>query len=329
MNAIHPVNIATIDLNLLTALDVLLETGSVSVAARRVGLSQPAMSHALARLRGLLGDPVLVRSGGAMLATPLAEELRLPLRRILDQTSGLLRLREFDPARSARRFTLMMSDYSGTLLFPPLMNRILERAPGASLHLCPWSREPEQLVARISACDAAITCHPPGSAQLQGQWLFRDRDAVALRKGNPLRGKVRDLQAFLDAPHIAVAVQDERDPVDAWLQEEGLSRRVAGSVSQYVQALHVVSESDFLAVIPERLILRFARPLGLEIRPLPLDGGAFDVMMLHGERNHRDGGSQWIRRQILESVQGLEDRLPGGPLPRQPAGRAKGIPHHV
>lgn len=312
MNAIRPVNIASIDLNLLVSLDALLETRSVSRAARSLGLSQPAMSHALGRLRGLLGDPILVRGQGGMSVTPLAGEIQAPLRRILDQTTDLLQARPFDPATSARRFHLMMSDYSSALLMPALMTRVRTMAPRVSLDFSPWSRDSASTVERIQACDAALTCHPPSSPDLQGQRLFRDREAIAVRSGHPLRRGLSDLEAFLRTPQIAVAVQEEPDPVDSWLRREGMVRRVAGSVSQYLQALHMVSESDFLAVIPERLIRKFAAILGLEALPLPFDSQFFSEMMLHGERSHRDGGSRWLRGQItaLAGELGMRTEVP-------------------
>ena len=309
MSSIRSINLSSIDLNLLVSLDALLETRSVTRAARDRGLSQPAMSHALARLRELLGDPVLVRGQGGMATTPLADDLRDPLRRILEQTADLLQARRFDPAASTRRFSLMMSDYSSALLMPALLARIRQLAPGTTLDISPWNRESAGTVARIQACDAALTCHPPLSPDLQARRLFQDREAVALRKGHPLRGKLADPERFLAAPQIAVAVQDEPDPVDVWLSREGRHRRVAGTVSQYLQALHVVSESDFLAVVPGRLVRKFAATLGVEARPLPLDSPPFNEMMLHGERSHRDHGSRWLRRQILE----LAAEVPGRP----------------
>ena len=312
MSTICTANMASFDLNLLVSLDALLETRSVSRAARQRGLSQPAMSHALGRLRRLLGDPILVRSQGGMTVTPLAEEMRAPLRRILDQTADLLQARQFDPATSARRFHLMMSDYSSALLMPALLVRVQATAPHVGLQFSPWSRVSASTIEQIQACDAALTCHPPSSPDLQGQRLFLDREAIAIRAGHPLLRQRSDLEAFLNAPQIAVTVQEEPDPVDQWLSRVGLVRRVSGSVPQYLQALHMVSESDYLAVIPERLIRKFAFILDLKVLPLPIESRPFSEMMLHGERSHRDSGSRWLRSQILELARELESR---GTLP--------------
>src|SRR5580693_5832106 len=135
---IHRMNLASLDLNLLVALDALLRDASVSRAAMRVGLSQPAMSHALQRLRGLLGDPLLVRTGPRMELTPRAQALRGPLAQALEQVRGLFIPDEFDAARSERRFRLMMPDLAVELLVPPLMEKIARLAPSVRLDIVPW-----------------------------------------------------------------------------------------------------------------------------------------------------------------------------------------------
>src|SRR6266436_6324171 len=126
---IHFMNLTSLDLNLLVALDALLKEASVSRAALRIGLSQPATSHALARLRDLIGDPLLVRSGARMELTPRAQALRGPLSQALEQVRGLFIPDDFDALRSERRFRLMMPDLAVELLVPPLMEKITALAP--------------------------------------------------------------------------------------------------------------------------------------------------------------------------------------------------------
>src|ERR1700734_4214843 len=138
MISIHSMNLNSLDLNLLVALDALLKEASVSRAAMRVGLSQPAASHALQRLRDMLGDPLLVRTGARMELTPRAQALRGPLSQALDQVRGLFIPDEFDALSSERRFRLMMPDLAVELLVPRLMEKIAARAPNVRLDIVPW-----------------------------------------------------------------------------------------------------------------------------------------------------------------------------------------------
>src|SRR6266496_1346334 len=135
---IRPMNLAALDLNLLVALDALLLEANVSRAAMRIGLSQPAASHALQRLRDMLGDPLLVRVGARMELTPRAQALRGPLAQALDQVRSLFIADEFDAARSERQFRLMMPDLAVELLMPPLMEKITKIAPNVRIDVVPW-----------------------------------------------------------------------------------------------------------------------------------------------------------------------------------------------
>src|ERR1700750_388234 len=135
---IRAMNLAALDLNLLVALDALLLEANVSRAAMRVGLSQPAASHALQRLRDVLGDPLLVRTGARMELTPRAQALRGPLAQALDQVRGLFIPDDFDAARSERHFRLMMPDLAVELLVPPLMQKVTRAAPNVRMHVVPW-----------------------------------------------------------------------------------------------------------------------------------------------------------------------------------------------
>src|SRR3984893_10796515 len=139
---IHFMNLKSLDLNLLVALDALLLEANVSRAAMRIGLSQPAASHALQRLRDMFGDPLLVRVGARMELTPRAQALRGPLAQALDQMRGLFIPDDFDAARSERHFRLMMPDLAVELLMPPLMTKITRAAPNVTIDVVPWRGPP-------------------------------------------------------------------------------------------------------------------------------------------------------------------------------------------
>src|SRR5438477_3602309 len=135
---IHLMNLNSLDLNLLVALDALLREASVSRAAMRIGLSQPAASHALQRLRDLIGDPLLVRTGARMELTPRAQGLRGPLAEVIEQVRVLFQPDAFDAARSDRQFRLMMPDLAVELLIPPLMQKVAQAAPNVRIDVVPW-----------------------------------------------------------------------------------------------------------------------------------------------------------------------------------------------
>src|SRR5881394_2169571 len=139
---IHFMNLNSLDLNLLVALDALLREANVSRAAMRIGLSQPAASHALQRLRDLIGDPLLVRTGARMELTPRAQGLRGPLAQALEQVRGLFTRDKFDAISSERHFRLMMPDLAVELLMPPLMEKVTKLAPNVTIDVVPWRSSP-------------------------------------------------------------------------------------------------------------------------------------------------------------------------------------------
>jgi DNA-binding transcriptional LysR family regulator len=315
MRDIHSMNLAALDLNLLVALESLVEEASVSRAAEKAGLSQPAMSHALKRVRELLKDPLLVRVGPRMQLTTRGQALRQPLRDVLSGVRDLLASETFDPARSTRTFCVFASDYATDLLFPRLQRRLGELAPGISIRLQPGAGnrlDPFQLA---SGVDLAIACVPNCFKGFYQQRLFTDRDACVVRCGHPLRRRLSRREVFLKARHVAVVGREfSEDPVDTWLKEEGLERNIALSVPQYLQALHVIAGSDLIGVIPERLVRANAMSLGLHVLPVPLDVGTFDEYLLHPARSHADPGSVWLRGvlyQIAESLSAV------GPLQKR------------
>jgi DNA-binding transcriptional LysR family regulator len=301
------VNLASLDLNLLVALDALVGEAHVGRAARRLGLSQPATSNALRRLRDLLGDPLLVRVGSRMELTPRAEAVREPLAAALDQVRSLLVAERFDPATSSRRFALMMSDHLVDLIFPTLLERIPREAPGIRLDVTPW-RGPETMTAELArSIDLVTACTSEGLAGFHRQRLFVDRDALAVRADHPERARLAGLAGFRRARHVAVIPRWHReDPIDEWLRGRGVERSVALFVPSYVQALHIAARTDLVAFVPRRLIEWLAGPLALALVSPPLDPGIDEQFMFHPARAQVDPGSIWLRRLVSEIARGLE-----------------------
>jgi DNA-binding transcriptional LysR family regulator len=298
-------NLASLDLNLLVALESLLEEVSVGRAAERVALSQPAMSHALKRLRLLLGDPLLVRVGPQMQLTARGQALRQPLKDALLRVRGLLANESFDPARTTRTFRLFASDYATGLLLPSLQKQLQQLAPSISIRVQSGGANRLDPIELAGEIDAAIACVPNCFKGFYQQRLFTDRDACAVRRGHPLTSRLANPEEFLQAKHVAVVGREfTEDPVDTWLREERRERNVALSVPHYLQALHIVAQSDLIAVIPERLTRAYAEILHLNVLAVPLDVGTFDEYVLHPATTHTDPGCVWLRgvlHQIAKS----------------------------
>ena len=324
------VNLAALDLNLLVALESLLDEASVGRAADRVSLSQPAMSHALKRLRALLGDPLLVRVGARMHLTARGEALRYPVKDALSRVRDLLVNDTFEAAGSTRVFRLFIADNASDLLLPPLLERLRKDAPGVALRVQSavggGTLDPFELTRVV---DVAVACVPNLFKGFYRQHLFTDRDACAVRRGHPITRQTVRVEDFLKAKHVAVVGREfGEDPVDTWLGQEGYQRNVALSVPHYLQALHVVERSDLIAVIPERLIRAYAAVLGLDVMKVPLDVGTFDEYLLHPARCHTDAGNSWFRKVLKEiagSLGPLDPERSRRTRRRQPAKRIPSV----
>jgi DNA-binding transcriptional LysR family regulator len=299
-------NLAALDLNLLVALDALLLEANVSRAAMRIGLSQPAASHALQRLREVLGDPLLVRVGARMELTPRAIGLRGPLAQALDQVRGLFIPDDFDALRSERQFRLMMPDLAVELLVPPLMEKIAQAAPNVRLDIVPW-RGPAIFTAEFARTIDLVISIGNAFRGFHRQLLYTDRDALAVRRGHPVGTKLGRRDVFLNARHVAVVIRGQNiDLIDDWLRTKGIERRIALVVPGYIEALHIVARTDLVAFVPGRLISALAKPLSLVAVTPPLDPGIDEQYMFYPTRAQFDPGSIWLRKLMLETGRGLD-----------------------
>jgi DNA-binding transcriptional LysR family regulator len=299
-------NLSALDLNLLVALDALLLEANVSRAAMRIGLSQPATSHSLQRLRDMLGDPLLVRVGARMELTPRAQGLRGPLAQALDQVRGLFMSDDFDAPSSERHFRLMMPDLAVELLVPPLMEKITRLAPNVRLDIVPW-RGPAIFNAEFARTIDLVISIGDAFKGFHRQLLYTDRDALAVRRGHPVATKLGRRDVFLKAGHVAVVIRGQNaDLIDDWLRTKAIERRIALVVPGYLEALHIVARTDLVAFVPGRLIWALAKPLSLISVPPPLDPGIDEQFMFYPTRAQFDPGSIWLRNLMLQTGRGLD-----------------------
>jgi DNA-binding transcriptional LysR family regulator len=308
MISIYEMNLNSLDLNLLNALDALLREASVSRAAMRLHLSQPATSHALQRLRDLIGDPLLVRNGARMELTPRAQALRAPLAQALEQVRALFVPDAFDALSSDRHFRLMMPDLAVELLMPPLMEKVTRIAPHVTIDVVPW-RGPAIFTAEFARTIDLVISIGDAFKGFHRQRLYVDSDALAVRRGHPVGARLKKREVFLAARHVAVVIRGQNeDLIDSWLRSNGIERRIALVVPGYIEALHVTARTDLVAFVPRRLITALARQLSLAIVTPPLDPGIDEQYMFYPTRAQMDPGSIWLRQLMLEVGRELDAR---------------------
>ena len=300
MRAAH---LSQLDLNLLVQLDALLTEAHVTRAAQRAGVTQSAMSRALSRLRELLGDPLLVRTGRGMVLTQRARALAAPLARALaDLEAVVLDRPSFDPATSTRTFTLATADYNEAVLLPPLLARLRREAPGVDVAAINHGENPWATL-EDDAIDAAIGPRRGKAPALVWKLLFRDDFVVLLRRGHPIlrRRGALTLDRFLSLPQVSIAPGGRPgSAADDALARIGKRRRVALRVPNFLVAPLVVASSDLIGLFPARLARTQAAALALEVRPPPLELTGFDIHLAWHERFRHDAGHAWFRRVLAE-----------------------------
>lgn len=290
--------LSDVNLNLLVALDALLDAGSVTAAAERVGVTQSAMSHALRQLRELLGDPLLVRGAGGLVPTPRAEALRVPIRRaLLDLQHALRDPPSFDPATAQRRFMLGAGDYIANVVLPALLERSLD-TPGIDLDVVPFG-VPDVPRLGTGEIDLALAPLVPQAPGLRRAPVFTDGFVCLVRRGHPRVRRRLTLRQLVDLPHVLISPTGSGPSfVDDLLAAQGLRRRIALRIRYFLAAPMVVAGSDLVLTAPRRLGEVFARHFDLELHDPPMDLPSFTVEALWHERFDADPAHVWLRERV-------------------------------
>lgn len=297
-------NLAALDLNLVVALDALLNEESVTSAGQRIGLTQPAMSHALARLRELLDDELLVREGRNMRKTELGLELAPVVRRLVGEIEGMLLGRQrFDPKTSRRSFRIAASDYCAAVLLPELIAGVRRVSPGVQIDVYEHSQLPASELAR-GELDAVLTTSRHVDSPLLSEELFREGFVCVVRKKHPVRGRLT-LERYVELDHLLVANPGYGPGVvDCALQARGLQRRVALRVPHFLVAPAIVARTDLVLTVPRR-VLEIVDTSLLRIAEPPLALEAFGVHLVWHRRSERDPGATWLRERIGACVRSV------------------------
>lgn len=294
-----------LNLNLLPIVVALYDERSVSGAAKALGMSQPAVSLALRKLRAHVNDPLFIRVVRGVEPTPRARELVKAARPLVARLQeGMLAEQTFDPARSARALTFALFDIGEMVFLPRLIERLRARAPHCSIRSVSM---PPKLIARgleKGEIDLAIGYFPDlVQNNFFQQRLLTARFACLMRAGHPLYAKRLALKAFMDVEHVVVHAEGRsHEVVERRLVRRRIHRKIALHTPHFLSIPIVVSRSDLIATVPRALALYFARlaPQQFAVAMPPVDVGSFDVKQHWHRRFHYDARNRWLRRQVAE-----------------------------
>ncbi|RYZ06281.1 MAG: LysR family transcriptional regulator [Myxococcales bacterium] len=303
---IRIMNITGVNLNLLVAFDALIEELSVTGAARRAGVTQPAMSNTLAQLRVLFEDPLFLRHRTGLTPTPRAKELAEPIRKGLALLQGALSGSSFAPESSSRRFVIATSDYVELVLLPALLRRLARVAPGVRLALRPWSLHEAPPELARGELDLMLGFYDKLPPHHQEQLLFSDEYVCVVRRHHPSVKTRLTLAKYLQLSHVLVSSRsDSPGSVDRALSALGKQRTVGARVSHFLTVPVLVSQTDYVAALDRRVAEVFARPLGLKLFPPPLKLPRGNVGMVWHEQQAADPGQRWLRSLIADVASAL------------------------
>ena len=306
--------LSSIDLNLLVVFAAIHDEGSITRAASKLHLSQPAVSHSLARLRELFGDALFVRSGNAMVPTPLAKRIASPVREALHVLEhDVLERPAFDPSTAKQRFHVGSREVFETSWLPPLAARLRREAPGVELVSVRVPRTDIESELASGKVDVVLDVPAPVGEEIRQQPVLADRLVVVARKGNPRTKKGLDLEAYLASSHILVSSR-RRGPglEDVALARLGHRRRVELRCQSHVAALAIVGASDLLLTMPELHASNLDVARDCRVFPLPFDGPPIDVQLYWHESRDDDPASVWLRERLVE----LAGKGPSAPSAR-------------
>lgn len=292
-----------IDLNLFVVLDAIFSEGGITRASEKLHLTQPAVSHALKRLRRLFDDPLFVREGRSLVPTPLARRLIEPVRaalRGLEVTLG--DASRFDPASVQRRFTIGVRDVLEARLLPPLLRRIALEAPNVEIAAVRADRRELEAELARGTLDAAIDMLLPLSDAVRHRRVAEDALVVVARADHPQAGPQLDLPGYLQLEHVATSSRRAGQSLeDVELSRHGLQRRIRLRCQHYFSACRVVSQTDLVLTMPESYARIASRQWNHQVLPFPLPTPTLDAYLYWHAQLESDPASRWLRERLLQT----------------------------
>ncbi|MCG7200128.1 LysR family transcriptional regulator [Marinobacter pelagius] len=290
----NPIDTLNLDFRALSTFLAVLDEGSVSRAAVRLGVTQSAVSHTLERLRQALGDPLFVKSGRGIVPTRYALQAGPHVRQILDDLQSLSAGPPFSPATAEFTFTIAANDYQRDLLLPGLVKTLRREAPGISLQVIP-SGIPSAEMLRKDACDLIVSPHAPEATDIMQRGLMADRNVVFYDPD--YRKPPENLADFLKSDHISLVFgTGERPSFEISLNARGLTRRNVVTVSNFSGLPEFLRGTDMLATAPQLMSKHLLRDFAWV--PLPFELKPFTLLMLWHRRNQNDPAHKWLRNQV-------------------------------
>lgn len=293
-------DIRSIDMNLLVVFDAMIEHRSVTRAAEAIGLSQPAMSAAVARLRNWFDDPLFVKTGAEMKATPRALALAKPVRRVIETVKDeILQKSGFDPEKTDRTFTILMPDIAEVNFLPKLLARLSQVAPNARLRTISKSRPGAAEALESGEAELAMGYFPDlHKAGFFRQKLFDTPHVCIVRADHPTVGDKLTVKQYLDLSHAVVQPDGREHVFELFLDQRGLKRRVLLKLSHFMSLLPVIESSDLIATVPLDLAEVCQRYANIRVLDAPIKSPVIAVSQFWHRRFHKDPANIWIRGVI-------------------------------
>lgn len=289
-----------IDLHLLNVFDAIMVEGSVTRASQRLGLSQPAVSNAIGRMRLLWNDPVFVRDGRGVRPTPRALELWRSIAAPLQEIRGVALSTAFNPATTRRRFRLCVNDFITYPLWPRLRRLVEAEAPGVDILAVPWQIQNTRQILLEGLADIALSASESLGQEIRQQWVFDSHYVCAMRKGHPLAARPLTMKAFLGADHLLVSLSG--DPVgliDDLLAEKGLRRRIAMTINNFYGMVDLLVASDLICVMSDNFFRHHPLKNKLVLAKIPFTVPSNRLNLAWHIRHENDAGHRWLRERIL------------------------------
>ena len=296
-------NWGAFDLNLLIVFDAVMQERNVTRAGGKIGLSQPAVSHALGRLRHMLKDELFIRTPDGMMPTPRAEQLAIPLRRALSEMQLALEPETFVPQEATRLFVLALNNYAAVILAPSLVTTVISAAPGIRLDLRPSGlRDMADLLDR-GELDLAIGTFGDVGERFAIAPLLEDSFVVAMRRGHPAGQRELTAEELASLSNLEISSTGEDSSfVDHWLGTRGLARNIMHRAPR-LSAAHILANTDMVAVLSRRLAEHWVQTYGLSTCKLPFAPPAICTEMLWHRRFDRHPAHLWLRKLVQQTAE--------------------------
>ncbi|MDP4547694.1 MAG: LysR family transcriptional regulator [Marinobacter sp.] len=294
----------TQELQLLYIFDAIMTERSVTRAADRLAMTQPAVSNAISRMRQIWNDPVFVRKGRNIEPTSYALSLWDQVGGPMYALTNAVSATQFDPQTSKRKFRLAVTDVIAEMVWRPLVKLLEQEAPGVDVYAVPYTPEGTHDDLREANVDLAVGMLQQHDHSLRSTWLFESGFVLAMREDHPLAGRPITLEEFLEARHLLVTMSgDVHGFVDSYLDQKGQSRRIAATVNQFSIAPELLRETNLIAAVPELISQDCGFVNGLWMSELPFNVDPTSLYLIWHARHDRDPGVIWMRGHLERLLQ--------------------------